>query len=218
MGSQISTIGPPPESDQRSVGIRSAVRWYETARALTGFDIESALIPKKAKKPAPGGKRGGGKRTLAPKRTSKNMEDLVGAAGEIHAFRWLQLKYGSTAISPSNWVSAYSAKAYPDNTVNVDEGRGCDIFLTLDSCTYSIEIKSSEGEATSFIMGTSEIRRAREVAASKRRKPTEEFLIHKVDHVLSTAPIFSFLPNPYDPRYQNHFVIIDDGARVNYRP
>ncbi|MGB3387114.1 MAG: hypothetical protein WBA88_03940, partial [Pseudaminobacter sp.] len=80
-----------------------------------------------------------------------------------------------------------------------------------------IEIKASDGEATSFMLGTSEIRRAREVAARKRKKPREEFLILKVDNALSTAPVFTLLPNPYDPRYQDRFDIVDDGARVSYR-
>jgi len=189
----------------------------EALKALAGFDIETALIPKKLKKTPRGTHRKPGTRTKAPRRASRNMEDLVGAAGEIHAFRWLQLRYGSTVITPSNWVSAYSAKTYPDNAMNVDEGRGCDIFFTFDGCTYDIEIKASDGEATSFMLGTSEIRRAREVAARKHRKPREEFLILKVDNALSTAPVFTLLPNPYDPRYQDRFDIVDDGARVSYR-
>jgi len=185
--------------------------------ALPGFDPQAPSIPRKFEKPTAGGRNPKGKPTKAPKRQSKNMEDLVGAAGEIHAFRWLQRRYGADSVSPSNWVSAYSAKAYPDNAAKVDEGRGCDIWFTQDGCTYFIEIKSSDGEATNFTLGSSEIRLAREVARTKKKRASEVFLILRVSNALSKSPSFTLLPNPYDPRYQEHFLIADEGARVSYR-
>lgn len=186
---------------------------------IQGFDLKAPIIPKKFEKPS--SNKGGSKSkgTIAPRRLSKNMEDLVGAAGEIHAFRWLRQHYGSELVSPSNWVSAYSVNAYPDNEPNIDEGRGCDIWFTYDGCTYSIEVKSSEGEASSFTLGTSEIRLAREIAlsVSRKKRATEAFLILRVSNALSTSPSFKLLPNPYDPRYQEHFQIVEEGARVSYR-
>jgi len=44
------------------------------------------------------------------------------------------------------------------------------------------------------------------------------YFVLKVDHALTSEPKFMLLPNPYDPAYQDHFVIVDDGARVSYRP
>ncbi|RWD10463.1 MAG: hypothetical protein EOS74_29610 [Mesorhizobium sp.] len=190
----------------------------EKLAAIQGFDPKAPLIPRKLEKPSAGKSSSKGKRTMAPKRQSKDMDDLVGAAGEIHAFRWLQRRYGAALVSPSNWVSAYSMKAYPDNAANVDEGRGCDIWFTHDGCTYSIEVKSSDGDSTNFTLGSSEIRLARDTAWTKKKRATEIFLILRVNNVLSTSPVFTLLPNPYDPRYQEHFLILDEGARVSYRP
>lgn len=190
----------------------------ESVRALEGFDLAAVTLPQKAKKPKPSGTKDRTKRTRVPPKTRRNMEDLIGAAGEIHAFRWLQLKYGSEVITPANWVSAYSEKAFPDNASCVDEGKGCDIFFTLDGCTYNIEVKSSEEDGTGFTLGTSEIRRAREIAGKRRKRQREEFFILKVDYVLTPEPKFTLLPNPYDPTHQDRFIIIDEGARVTYRP
>lgn len=186
-------------------------------RAFAGFDLTAVTLPQKAKKPKPGDAKERTKRTRVPPKTRRNMEDLIGAAGEIHAFRWLQIKYGPDIITPANWVSAYSAKAFPDNASYVDEGKGCDIWFMLDGCTYNIEVKSSEEDSTGFTLGTSEIRHAREIARKSRKRQREEFFVLKVDRVLTLEPAFTLLPNPYDPAHQDRFVIIDEGARVTYR-
>jgi hypothetical protein len=185
---------------------------------LDGFDLSAVTLPQKAKKPKKGELKDRTKRTRAPGKTRRNMEDLVGAAGEIHAFRWLQLQYGNEAITPANWVSAYSAKAFPDNASCVDEGRGCDIVFELDGCTYLIEVKSSEEDGNGFTLGTSEILCARGIAQKRRRRQWEQYFVLKVDHALTSEPKFTLLPNPYDPAYQDRFVIVDEGARVTYRP
>lgn len=185
--------------------------------ALEGFDLSAVTLPQKAKRPKKGEPKDRTKRTRAPGKTRRNMEDLIGAAGEIHAFRWLQLKYGNEVITPANWVSAYSAKAFPDNAPCVDEGKGCDIVFTLDGCTYHIEVKSSEEDGAGFTLGTSEIRCAREIAQKRRKRDREKYFVLKVDHVLSAEPRFTLLPNPYDPAHKDRFVIVDEGARVTYR-
>ena len=186
--------------------------------ALDGFDLSAVTLPQKAKKPRKGELKDRTKRTRAPGKARRNMEDLIGAAGEIHAFRWLQLKYGNEVITPANWVSAYSAKAFPDNASCVDEGSGCDIVFMLDGCTYHIEVKSSEEDGTGFTLGTSEIRCAREIAQKRRKRQRELYFVLKVDHALSSEPKFTLLPNPYDPVHQDRFIIVDEGARVTYRP
>ena len=186
--------------------------------ALDGFDLSAATLPQKAKKSRKGELKDRTKRTRAPGKARRNMEDLIGAAGEIHAFRWLQLKYGNEVITPANWVSAYSARAFPDNASCVDEGKGCDIVFTLNGRTYHIEVKSSEEDGTGFMLGTSEIRCAREIAQKRRRREREQYFVLKVDHALTSEPKFMLLPNPYDPAHQDRFVIVDDGARVSYRP
>lgn len=186
--------------------------------SMDGFDLKAPMIPRKTKKSSAKKRDPNGKPTRAPRRLSKSMENLVGAAGEIHAFRWLQRQYGSTVVSPSNWISAYSLKPYPENETNVDEGRGCDIQFRLEGRTYHIEIKSSESDLTSFQLGSSEVRLAKEVSQSKKRKSREVFHILKVNNALSPLPTFTLLPNPYDYRYRECFNIVEAGARVTYLP
>lgn len=186
-------------------------------RELAGFDLMSVTLPQKPKARKQSGAQDRIKRTHVPGKARRNMEDLIGAAGEIHAFRWLQLKHGPEIITPANWVSAYSAKAFPDNAPSVDEGKGCDIYFSLDGCTYNIEIKSSGEDGTGFTLGSSEIRRAREIARKSGKRQREKFFVLKVDYVLTAAPKFTLLPNPYDPAHQDRFVIVDEGARVTYR-
>ncbi|UWS78243.1 ATP-binding protein [Phaeobacter sp. G2] len=189
----------------------------ESLASLLGFDLHAPMVPKKLNKPKPTTRRDKDKKTRAPKRQCKNMEDLIGAAGEIHAFRWLRRRYGAAVISPSNWVSAYSEKAYPDNSPNVDEGRGCDVLFAHEGCTYFIEIKSTDSESTDFTLGSSEVRLARELVGRRGKKVTKVFHILRVSNALSASPTFTLLPNPYDPRYAEHFAVIDEGARVSYR-
>lgn len=149
------------------------------------------------------------------KHLSKSMENLIGLSGEIHAFRMLQNTYGASAVSATSWVSGNSLHVFPDN--KSDDGRGCDFVVTLQDRTYHIEVKASEGESESFTLGSSEIRLAMELAKKSRRRRKEIFLILRVSNTLSEAPSFQLLPNPYDQKYQELFVIEEADARVRYR-
>lgn len=75
-----------------------------SVRAFAGFDLKTVTLPQKAKKRKPSDSKDRTKRTRVPPKTRRDMEDLIGAAGEIHAFRWLQIKYGPEIITPANWV------------------------------------------------------------------------------------------------------------------
>lgn len=189
-----------------------------SVRVLAGFDLTAVTLPQKTKAQKQIGTKEGANRVKVPGKARRNMEDLIGAAGEIHAFRWLQQRYGWEVFTPANWISAYSAKAFPDNASYVDEGKGCDIFFMLEGCAYYIEVKSSEEDGNGFTLGSSEIRRAREIARTGRKRQSEKFFVLKVDRVLTPEPKFTLLPNPYDPAHQDRFVIVDEGARVTYRP
>ena len=186
--------------------------------ANDGFDLSAVTLPQKVKKLKKGKNIGRTRRTRAPGKMRRNMEDLIGAAGEIHAFRWLQLRYGKDVVTPANWVSAYSAKAFPDNASCVDEGKGCDIVFTLDGCTYHIEVKSSEDDNNGFTLGSSEIQLAREIAQNRRNRRREKYFVLKVNQALTSEPQFTLLPNPYDPAYKDRFDIVEEGARVTFRP
>lgn len=156
----------------------------------------------------------GPKAKAASKRLSRAMENLIGLSGEIHAFRMLQERYGTSTVSAISWISGNSIFVFPDN--KADDSRGCDFVMTFQGRTYHVEVKSSEGEQESFTMGSSEIRLAMELAKRSRRR-REVYVVLRVANALSGAPSFELLPNPYDPRYQSQFVIEEADARVRYR-
>jgi hypothetical protein len=104
-------------------------------------------------------------------RMSQEMKNLVGLAGEIHAYRVLRKKYGSTIVNSSSWISENSTLKFPGNSVSDDYG--CDFKIKYRNKTYFIEVKATQGDEEVFELGLSEIRKAVEVA--NRRK--EKFLI-----------------------------------------
>lgn len=145
---------------------------------------------------------------------SKSMENLVGLTGEIHAYRMLQTVYGSSAVSPSSWISENSLRVYPDNKVS--DSKGCDFEIIVLDRTFYIEVKSTEGDSDSFKMGSSEIRLAMELA-KRRRRAKETYMIMHVSNALTPTPSFRLLPNPYDERNSSLFTIEDADARISYR-
>ena len=183
---------------------------------LTPFDVRKPSLLTDVKEPAKskGKDREPGK-TPKRKYQSKSMEQMIGLAGEIHAFRMLQRIYGAASVSSSSWVSGNSTYVYPDNAT--DDGAGCDVMFTYRGRTYNIEVKATEGEDESFTLGSSEIRLAMELARKGRRRRKGRFLVLRVTNALSNHPSFHLLPNPYEPRFQPQFLIEEAGARVRYK-
>ena len=144
-------------------------------------------------------------------RTSKDMENLIGFAGEIHAYRMLNKKYGDEVVHPGTWKSSYSQKVFPGN--NPDDNIGCDFIINQKKITYYIEVKASMDENDSFELGSSEIRKA--MALVKKKKHL--FMVMHVQYALSKNPQYRLLPNPYDPKYRGVYDIEDAGVRMRYR-
>jgi hypothetical protein len=147
-------------------------------------------------------------------RLTKSMEDLIGLAGEIHAFRMLQRTYGSSVVNQFTWISGYSNYVFPDK--NSDDNRGCDFVIPLKKTTFCIEVKASQGDDDTFNLGSSETRLAMELAENRKRRK-EIFLVLHVTDALAENPIFRLLPNPYDMRYRSLFAIEDADTRVRYK-
>lgn len=145
-------------------------------------------------------------------RRSKVLENLIGFAGEIHAYRMLSKTYGNLVVHPATWKSSNSVHVFPNNTA--DDSFGCDFVISHMKKNYHIEVKASSGDDETFELGSSEIRHAMDLT----RKRNEIFLILHVNDVFSHTPRFRVLPNPYDPRYQKLYFIEDAGARVRYKP
>lgn len=145
-------------------------------------------------------------------RTSKEMEHLIGFAGEIHAYRMLNKTYGSEVVHPGTWKSSYGQRVFPGNIS--DDEIGCDFIISQNKVTYYIEVKASADENDSFELGSSEIRKAMELVKRKKR---HVFMIMHVQNALSKNPKCRLLPNPYDPRNQEIYSVEDAGARIRYR-
>lgn len=145
-------------------------------------------------------------------RQSKAMTDLIGLAGEIHAYRTLQRMYGIDEIGPSCWISDNSCYRYPENTTN--DGYGCDFVVRNDGRTYYVEVKATQGDDASFELRASEV----ELAIEKAGKRKEVFLVLHVIDALSERPRCRILPNPYDSRHKSKYQFEEAGLRVRYTP
>ena len=143
-------------------------------------------------------------------RMSQAMKDLVGLAGEIHAFRALQKFYGVETVGPSNWISENSRHKYPENIT--DDGYGCDFKIHKNGKAYYVEVKATQAEDGAFELGSSEVELA--IDSANRRK--KEFMILHVLDALSDSPLFRLLPNPYDRKYRDKYKFEEAGLRVRY--
>ena len=158
-----------------------------------------------------GGGRGKERHRKPTGRMTQAKKNLIGLAGEIHAYRVLLKTYGPGVVNPNCWISENSLRRFPQNKVN--DNYGCDFEIHFKGNTYYIEVKATEGDEESFELGLSEIRRALEAANKRKAK----FMILGINKALSTEPDFQFLPNPYDRQYQKSYDIQNAGLRIRYR-
>jgi hypothetical protein len=144
-------------------------------------------------------------------RMSQAMKDLVGLAGEIHAYRALQKFYGVETVGPGNWISENSRHKYPENTTN--DGFGCDFIIHKDGKTHYVEVKATQGEDEAFELGSTEVELAIDSANSRKKT----FVILHVLDALSDSPKFRLLGNPYDRKFKSKYRFEEAGLRVRYR-
>ncbi|MES9811334.1 MAG: DUF3883 domain-containing protein [Candidatus Thiodiazotropha sp.] len=172
-------------------------------------DLEELKEQGASKKRKKGNKKSTNKKK--PKgRISQAMKDLVGLAGEIHAFRALQKFYGIETVGPSSWFSENSRHKYPENTT--DDGYGCDFVIHKNGKTHYVEVKATQAEDEAFELGSSEVELA--IDSANRRK--KEFVILHVLDALSDSPQFRLLPNPYDRKHRDKYKFEEAGLRVRY--
>ena len=187
-------------------------------------EIEEAHLPKinfnqlaelkeikTTKKSGAGGKGGRRERKKVPSgRMSGAMKNLIGLAGEIHAYRTLLKNLGPEIVNPNCWVSENSLWKYPQNKVY--DSFGCDLVIRHEKKTYYVEVKATSGDEEFFELGLSEIR----LAVEKANRRRDKFLIIHVTDALSEMPEFQFLPNPYDKKYQRSYDIRNAGLQIRY--
>jgi hypothetical protein len=174
------------------------------------FDGLADLKEISPRKPRDGNGRSKERQRKPSTRMPQAKKNLIGLAGEIHAYRVLLKTYGPGIVNPNCWISENSLRKFPQNKVN--DNYGCDFEVHYRGKTYYIEVKATEGDEESFELGLSEIRRALEMA----NKRSAKFLILRIIKALSTEPEFQFLPNPYDKQYQRSYDIQNAGLRIRY--
>lgn len=138
------------------------------------------------------------------------MKDLVGLAGEIHAFRGLQKAYGVEIAEPGSWISKNSRYKYPENTTN--DGFGCDFVIHNNGKTHYVEAKATQAEDEAFELSSSEVELAIDSANQRKKK----FVILHILHALGDEPTLRLLPNPYDRKHRAKYYFEEAGLRVRY--
>lgn len=176
---------------------------------LTKLATLTPLKPKPTKHGTGAGGARGGKKPRA-----SAIDDLVGLAGEIFVYRMLQQRYGNESVSASAWVSKNSKHVFSFN--QGDDERGCDFVFSTKGKHYRVEVKASSGDDDVFMLGSSEIRLAMEIATQRKRKK-EIFLLVHVKNALSSEPSATVLPNPYDPKQAELYQIEEADARIRYK-
>ena len=179
--------------------------------SLPDIDLADIAKLKEIKEKTKAGSSKKKRRSKPTGRMSQALKNLIGLAGEIHAYRVLRKKYGATIVNPSSWISENSTLKFPGNSVS--DNYGCDFKIKHNKKTYFIEVKATQGDEEIFELGLSEIRRAVEVA----NRPKEKFIIFHITDALSDSPKFRFLPNPYDRKYSKLYQMFNAGLKIRYQ-
>ncbi len=145
-------------------------------------------------------------------RTSVHLPELVGIVGEMHAFRFLQARFG---IDESAWVSEFRTRVVPllDGEKDVpSDSHGYDFRFTNGGTTWCVEVKSTTGDGTSFDLPSSELDAAGRIAPRKH----ERWCILRVRQALSQQPVCDWLPNPFEPGAGERLRLRQGGVTVEY--
>ena len=149
-------------------------------------------------------------------RPSLELRELVGIVGEMHAYRFLRLEFGSAAITPDTWLSEIRLKVMPlvaGEPDNTSDTHGYDFRFTHRRTWLHVEVKATAGDEAQFDLGISEIEAATRLARARSGK----WRILRVRRALSSRPEFDWLPNPFQEGFRQHFRLHKGGMRVSYR-
>ena len=157
----------------------------------------------------------------APAKTShlrppRELRDLVGVVGEMHAYRFLRNEFGSQAVTPDAWVSEVRQDVLPlmpGEPDNTSDSHGFDFRFNHGRGRWHVEVKSTTGDEPHFDLGVTEIEAAIRLARPRRGR----WRILRVRNALSDQPEFDWLPNPFQEGFKDRFRLRDGGMRVSYR-
>ncbi len=168
--------------------------------------------------PKRGNPGGAGPTTKRPRRKPSSTDpEIIGAIGELHAYRYLRKEFGGRAVQARAWVSETRLKAIPlveGERHNTSDGHGFDFRFSHEGTKWCVEVKATPGDETSFELGISEIRAATGVA--RLAKPKLKWRILRVRQCLSEHPQFDWLPNPFEDGFRSHFQLREGGMMVSY--
>ena len=187
---------PPPVGPQAS---RDSFTELETLRATRRSTKNTGTPPKTS--------------NLRP---SRELRDLVGVVGEIHAYRFLQKEFGSDTVTPDAWVSEIRRDVLPlmpGEPDSTNDGHGFDFRFSRGRTHWHVEVKSTEGDKPHFDLGVTEI----EAAIRLARPRGGRWRILRVRNALSDRPEFDWLPNPFQDRFKDRFRLRNGGMSVSYR-
>ena len=189
-------------------------------RSLGGLEVDldtlAPLLEPAESKPraAPRSRKGAASPKGEPRMTD-DQKRVVGFAGEALAFKFLRARYGESRVPATAWVSS-GAEVVTGTSVDTDDHLGYDFHIVDDSAQsgvreYFIEVKASLGDRCEFTLGSSQVRKAAEVAGD----PTKRFLVLHITS-LATTPRPRLLPNPFEPGSERLYEMRGDGQRVAY--
>ncbi|MBT8227012.1 MAG: DUF3883 domain-containing protein, partial [Dactylosporangium sp.] len=132
----------------------------------------------------------------------------IGLAGEVAALEWLKERHpGLNELQC--WRSGYRNQLLGDD--GGDDSLGYDILVEQGRRRLMFEVKSSEHEASEFLLTPAEITRARGL------RKNERYAIIFVANVFdSTERRIYLLPNPFDPARSGVYRPIGEGVRYRF--
>lgn len=160
---------------------------------------------------------GAAKGRSAHRRLSTEEAAVVGIVGEIHAYRYLRREFGGRAIQPRAWVSESRLEVCPlveGEKDDISDGHGFDFRFNCDGIRWHVEVKATQGEATSFDLGITEIEAATRIA--RRRGNAWRWRILRVRNALSAEPQIDWLPNPFEEGFRKNYRLHRGGMVVSY--
>ena len=149
---------------------------------------------------------------------SAAQRDLIGIVGEMHAYRFLRLKFGSDVVGPDAWVSQIRQHVVPLVEGEPDEtsdAHGFDFRFIYRGKKWFVEVKATSGDDTYFNLGITEIEAASRFAR-RRGANGGRWRILRIRKALTERPEFDWLPNPFEDDHRRCFRLHKGGMRVSY--
>ena len=165
----------------------------------------------------PFGGGGGGVNAMRQK-ISAAQRNLIGIVGEIHAYRFLRLDFGSVVVGSDAWVSENRQVVLPLVEGEPDEtcdAHGFDFRFPYRGEKWFVEVKATSGDDTYFDLGITEIEAASRFAR-RRGANGGRWRILRIRKALTERPEFDWLPNPFEDDHRKRFRLHKGGMRVSY--